>query len=74
MFAMPLAIAMDGVAETRRDRCAKMSRELEPSGTHSALYPSEAISSASARTAPASRSSNANVQAPMRPSRSRTAS
>ncbi len=74
MFAMPLAMPMRSVASSSRPRCARMSREDDPSGTQSAEYPIASMSAASRRIWPAGRTSNAKVQAPTRPSRARTAS
>ena len=74
MFAMPEHTVIASVAPASSDRCAKMSRELEPSGTHSARKPSDSSPRASMPICSTEWESNANVQTPTSPSADRSAS
>ena len=74
MFAIPEQTVMRSDLVASSDRWAKMSRELEPSGTQTASYPSDSSARASMPICSAERASNANVHAPTRPSAALTAS
>ncbi len=61
---MPEQTVTSSVEDSSRERCAKISLEVPPSGTQSAANPRRSMSAAASRTAEAGRASNAKVHTP----------